>query len=331
VPDLLEKIKTAGLVGRGGAEFPTVAKWQSVGASSDIDKYLICNASEGEIGLFKDIFILENYPEQVIDGMAQAMGYLKIKVAYFNINKKYYQRVGRLLKKICYKYRKNGFEFRFFIEEPSYIGGEETAILNSIQGLRVEPRLKPPFPTEHGLFNQPTLIHNVETLFNISLVNDDLFENRRFYCLSGEIPNPGVFNFPADWSIKKVLKESKNWPDFEFFVQIGGSASGPVLNSGQLKQRVSGAGSIEVYPKNISQKILFLRWLKFFKEESCGQCVPCREGSFQLYRLVKNCQKIDKDQILAICEVVRESSFCALGKSISIPIESYYKNIIQIR
>ncbi len=327
---LIQKIEDAGLVGRGGAAYPTHLKWQSVKHAVGDNKYVICNASEGEIGLFKDIYILENYTKTVIEGMILAMDYLGTKDAYFNFNKKYYKTVGKKVDKALEKYRQQGYNFTVFQEEPSYIGGEETALINAISGFRTEPRLKPPYPSDAGLFYQPTLVHNVETLYNISRVNSDKFKDNRFYCISGKVKNRGVFHLPASWSVKKILKETKNLPKKEFFVQVGGSASGSVFNSDQISdEQVTGAGSIEVYSGKMSAKELLTKWFGFYNEESCGKCTPCRLGTFQLYRMIDGEKEIPWDDIVELLETLETTSFCALGRSVSKPVKNYISNILE--
>ncbi len=327
---LIQKIEEANLVGRGGAAYPTHLKWQAVNQAQGEQKYIICNASEGEIGLFKDIYILENYAETVVEGMILAMDYLGTKDAYFNFNKHYYKTVGNRVDKILEKYRLQGYKFEIFQEEPSYIGGEETALINAISGGRTEPRLKPPYPSDAGLFNKPTLVHNVETLYNIAQVNNDAFQDSRFYCISGEIKNRGVFHLPAVWSIKQILIESGNLPESEFFVQVGGSASGEVFNSNQIsEEKVTGAGSIEVYSGEIPAKELLTKWFSFYNEESCGKCTPCRLGTFQLHNMVDNNKTIPWDDIVELLETLEITSFCALGKSVAKPVKSYIDNILK--
>ena len=327
--NLIAKIKKANLVGRGGAGFPTALKWELAKKAKGKPKYVICNASEGEIGVFKDIHILKRFPKKVIKGMVLSMDFLGTREGYFNFNNTYYRQTKGKLQSILKKYEKKGYRFTIYKEMPSYIGGEETALLNAIEGKRIEPRLKPPFPCEEGLFSKPTLIHNVETLFNIAQVAEDAFEPKRFYCISGKIRRPGVYHLPDDWMIQEILKKTKNLPRFDFFVQIGGSASGLVLNQNQIEnQKMIGAGALEVYPASMDPRRVLFDWFKFYAEESCGKCTPCREGSYQLYQLIKNHKKIPWKKILEIVNTMEKTSFCALGKSIAIPVKSYMKNIL---
>ena len=327
---LIAKIEKAGLVGRGGAEYPTAKKWEEVKSAASGPKYVICNASEGELGLFKDLYILKKYPEQVFKGMVLALDYLGAKDAFLNINKKYYFRMGPNLSKITKKHNRRGYNIKIFPEEPSYIGGEETALLNAIENKRTEPRLKPPYPSSSGLFGKPTLINNVETFYNVACVDDNAFSNNRFYSISGKVKNSGVYHLSANLTVEEILKKTGNYPNFEFFVQIGGSASGPVYNQKQIKkEKMVGAGGLEVYDKKTDPKKIILRWVGFYQKESCGKCPPCRMGTYQLYDLIKSCRKVPWEKIFEILETTEETSFCALGKSVSMPINSYYANVFK--
>jgi NADH:ubiquinone oxidoreductase subunit F (NADH-binding) len=326
---LITKIEKAGLVGRGGAGFPTAAKWKNVKNAPGEKKYVVCNASEGEIGLLKDFYILKNYPERVLKGLVLALDYINSKEAFINLNKKYYRKLKSRLSPLIKNYNRKGYNIQIFVEEPSYIGGEETAIFTAIEGGRTEPRLKPPYPTVAGLFGKPTIINNVETLYDAACVTDGTFENKRFFSLSGKIKHRGVFNLPADWSIEKILKETGNYPDFDFFAQIGGSASGLVLNQKQLKdQKMIGGGGVEVYPKKKNPRKILLRWFDFYRNESCGKCGPCRMGTFQLYNLVKTSRTVPWAEIFRILETMKQTSFCALGRGVAEPVLSYYSNVL---
>ncbi len=328
--DILDKIKAAKLVGRGGAGFPVARKWEMVKKAAGRPKYVICNASEGELDVFKDIHILKKYPEDVVKGMVLAMDFLGTKQAYFNFNKKYYRRVVLKLDSILKRYEARGYRFTVYEEKPSYIGGEETALLNAIEGKRIEPRLKPPYPCDEGLFGKPTLIHNVETLFNIAQVAEDKFEPKRFYSLSSPLKRNRVCYLPDDWTIEKILKETKRYPRYDFFAQIGGGASGLVINQKQIEtQKMTGAGSIQVFKAETDPRELLLHWFEFYAKESCGKCTPCREGSYQLYKLLKRHKRVPWKKMMEIVETMGKTSFCALGKSILIPVKSYMKNVLR--
>lgn len=337
--DILNKIRKAGLVGRGGAGFPTADKWEAIKKAKGKKKYVVGNASEGEPGVAKDSYILENFAEEVIEGIKIAIDFLGAEKAYIYINHNYYKKFYKTLAKIIGK-----APIEFFIKpiDSGYIGGEESSMLNAIEGRRIEPRLHPPFPVTNGLWGCPTLINNVETFYNVSLValnkyKKDLRQGhrhgeaggaRRFYTISGDCLWTGVFSFPENWTIEKILKETKNYPKFPFFVQVGGEAAGEVLGSSQLKQPASGAGSITVYsvlkhkPEN-----LIKNWLDFFLNESCGKCTPCREGVYRL-REIMDLPNPDWRLFAYLLNNLEETSFCGLGCVVPIPIKSYVNNIL---
>lgn len=340
---IIKKIEKACLVGRGGAGFPTHIKLQAVAKAKSKTRYLVINGAEGEPGIYKDGHIIKNHLKELSLGVKITADTIKAKKIYFYLNSKYYKLYNLAIIK---EFNKVGLKGKFEIfekpKEAGYIGGEESTILNIIEGQHLEPRLRPPFPTEKGLFGEPTLINNIETLYNIYLVSVNKFSHQRFYSINLASKNIGVYSLPDDWSIAQVLRETGNYPDYKFFVQVGGDASGDVLNEKQLDQKVSGAGSITIYNLEKHQPTELIKyWLSFFAGHSCGQCAPCREGTYRLLELFKNinsgskCQKdcllkANKD-FLDICESLSSSSFCALGVSAPIAVLSYLKNVFPLK
>lgn len=334
--DILNKISAAGLVGRGGASYPTAKKWMAVKEALKTNKkgYIIVNGAEGEPGLKKDGYIFRHYAEEVIAGVYLAdkfLGSKKIKKIYIFLNRNYYLKYAPDLRNILdsRKYLKLGIKTEFFVkpERLVYVSGEETALLNLLEGKRVEPRLKPPYPTEKGLFACPTLVHNPETFYNVSLVARDKFEEKRFYTIGGAARHPGVYELSDKLSVEDILRKTENYPPMSFFVQVGGGASGKILNSGQLAASVEGAGLIMIYDKKrTDRKKLFRYWLNFYKEQSCGQCTICREGAYRLFELLDE-KSFDQKLFKKIIAGFRETSFCGLGASLPIPFESYFDNI----
>lgn len=333
--DILQKIKQANLVGRGGACFPTATKWEMVKNAPGEKKYVVCNASEGEPGVKKDGYILEHYPERVIDGMRIAVDFLSLGGkagktvvdvrVYIYINPEYYKKFVQKLSEII---GEAPIEIFKKPEGAGYIGGEETSVLNAIEGKRIEPRLRPPFPTTNGLWNCPTIINNVETLYNVSLVASGEYKKTRFYTINGDCLWTGVYEFPDDWTIEKILKETNNYPGFEFFAQIGGDGSGEVLNNKQLKRPAAGAGSITVYSVFKYKPIeLLQKWLDFFLNQSCGQCAPCREGVYRLSEIVK-LPKPDWKLFGDLLNNLSDTAFCGLGCVVPVPIKSYFDNVL---
>lgn len=329
--NVLEGMKKAGIIGRGGSGFPTHLKWQAVKNSKDKIKYIVINGAEGEPGVYKDGYILENYLDDFLLGVKFAFDFIKAKNIYFYLNREYYDLYKNKIIKIADKIGlKNKFSL---VEKPldsGYVAGEETSILNIIEGESAEPRVKPPLPTCHGLYGSPTLINNVETIYNIFLLSKKKFQNKRFYSVNFDKKNKGVYFLLDNLSIEEVLRETNNYPKYDFFVQIGGDASGEVLNSGQLDRKVDGAGSITIYNlKKHNPEKLFKYWLSFFRDNSCGQCTPCREGTYRLFEIFKsNGVDMNGDENFQdLCDNLFLSSLCGLGSSAPVAVLSYLKNV----
>jgi len=338
IENILTKIETAGLVGRGGASYPVAKKWAAVKEALKGKKvgYIIVNGAEGEPGVKKDGYLINRYPEEVLDGVYladQFLGTEKIKHIYFFLNSEYYKNYAPNLKKVLSvkKYARLEKKLKFVVkpEVLTYVSGEESALLNLIEGKKVEPRLKPPYPTSAGLFKAPTLINNTETFYNVSLVGKNKFKNERFYTINGAVSHRGVYSLPAELTIEEVLRKTNNFPNYKFFVQVGGEAAGEVLRSDQLNGPVEGAGSIMVYDFKKTDKHKLLKyWLNFYHEQSCGNCTVCREGTYRLRELV-NQKQYDKKLFWELVTALEESSFCALGRSLPIPVKSYFLNILE--
>jgi len=331
--DIVDKIKKVGLIGRGGGCFPVADKWSAVAKAmadkldGDKTSYVICNCSEGEPGVKKDGYIIEHFADRVIDGMAIAIDTIKAERGFFYINPAYHKKYKGLLAK---NIAQSGAPIELFMKpyEAGYIGGEETTLLNVIEGRRAEPRMRPPYPPTSGLWGKPTLINNVETFYNVSLVAADEYKRERFYTITGDCLYEDVYQLPEDWSIEKVLKTNHNYPNFPFFVQVGGDGAGEVLNAKQLNRPATGAGSIHVYSlTKYKPRELMLRWATFFFLESCGQCTPCRDGNL---RLKESLEQSDPDwkTVAEILDNLAETSFCGLGCAAAIAIKSYVKNVL---
>ena len=240
---------------------------------ADAKGYIVCNAAEGEPGVLKDAFILENYPEAVIDGMKIAMETIGAKEAFINLR-------HDLFDKLAEDLRKNIGEAKIKIlrESGGYLAGEETTMMETIEEKeRREPRVRPPFPTEKGLWGCPTLVNNVETFYSVSLIAKGEYKKERFYTLSGDIEKMGVFSLPENWTIEKVLHKTGNFPQEDFFVQEGGGVSGKILLENELTEEVQGTGAIIVHlVSKKDTKELMKKWVEFFYQENCGNCVPFR-------------------------------------------------------
>lgn len=310
VGNIIEKIEKAKLLGRGGAGFPACYKWYSVKGVDAPQKYVICNASEGEPDVFKDGYILERYAEDVVDGIRIALDEIGNSSGYIYLKPKYYFKFRRKLEELI-----GDLPIELFKKTENYIAGEETALLNVIEGKREEPRMKPPYPTESGLFGCPTLINNVETFYHVSKISKDEYKGTKFYSISGDVKHKGVFEFPEIWPIKRILKETGNWPDFDFFVKSGGGATGDILLESELGGLAEGAGAIIVFDRRKVKPIpLMKKWAEFFFNGNCDKCAPCREGMYRILEVLNSKQGLDKQVLDDIFFVLEKSSLCPLGR-----------------
>jgi NADH:ubiquinone oxidoreductase subunit F (NADH-binding) len=318
---IIEQLKNSGLKGRGGANFPTGLKWEAVKNVSAEKKYIICNASEGEPGVEKDYFLLDKYAEEVIKGINIALKEIENSSAYIYLNPDYFPKLENKIKKAI-----GELPIVLFKKPRGYVCGEESTILNIIEGKEAKPRLKPPFPTEKGLWGYPTLINNVETFYQVARIAEGKYQADRFYTLGGQAKNKGVSSLPENLTIRQVLEQTKNWPDFDFFVQVGGAMSGEVLASSELDKPVSGAGAVIIYKTSEDPLSIMRQWAGFFMDQSCGQCVPCREGTYRLNEELKK-KEFDRSLIEDLLFVLAETSLCPLGRGAAVPFIGYLNKI----
>jgi NADH:ubiquinone oxidoreductase subunit F (NADH-binding) len=315
--EIIAKLKESGLVGRGGAGFPAWQKWQAVKESPGEKRYIVCNGSEGEPMVFKDKYILENYPAQVVEGIKIALSVIANSQAYIYLNQAYYQQFKDTLEGLS-----QGSPISLFAEPGGYLAGEETTLLNIIEGKIAEPRLKPPFPAQKGLWGQPTLINNVETFYWVSKISRNQYHNSRFYCITGDAPKPGVYERPENYTIEQVLKETGNWPSFDFFCQAGGGASGAIMLSKELNQSLKGTGSIIIFNKAAIKPMNLLKsWANFYTKANCDRCLSCREGIYRLNELLASGQS-NPAALQDILAALEKTSLCPLGKMAALPFKT---------
>lgn len=331
--DLLVAIERAQLVGRGGASFPAHLKWRRIKELDAPKKYVVCNASEGEMGVRKDFYLLEKFPEKVFKGMVLAMDFLSTKEGYLNINKNYYQTLKSKIDPVLQVCRQSGYLINVFEEDPSYIGGETGALLNAIEGKKTQPRPDEPSPSVKGIFGCPVLLHNVETLYDVARVAEGSYQPTRLATILG-VAHEGVFEVANTDKVAAILRATDNYPAQPFFALVGGGASGEVITPAQAEEAtIWGCGSIEVYPLTTTPKAFLSKIFNFYAKESCGKCTPCRDGSWQLKEIVANlADEADKNsvpwaQIAPILTVMEQTSYCGLGRAIALPIRSYARNI----
>ncbi|NQV00753.1 MAG: hypothetical protein HQ537_01335 [Parcubacteria group bacterium] len=328
--DIIAKLKENELLGRGGAGFPAGLKWEMVKSAKAEKKYIICNCSEGEPEVFKDGFILENYPKDIVNGIKIALETIDNSSAYIYLRKDYFDKFKSKLEELI-----KGLPITLFKKTGGYLSGEETTIFAAIEGKRQEPRIKPPFPPQKGLFGYPTLINNAETFYHIAKIAKDEYKKTCFYSISGEVENKGVYELPKDWPIEKILKETKNFPKFgpsadeaSFFVQAGGGVSGEILLPNELSQPVKWLRAIIVFNREKTDCFaLMKKWVNFFLENNCDKCAPCREGVYRIAEILEK-NKINKQLLNDIFFVLEETSFCALGRAVVVPFSSLIEKIL---
>jgi NADH:ubiquinone oxidoreductase subunit F (NADH-binding) len=334
--NVLQKLKDAELLGKGGAAFPVWQKWEGCGAAEDDLKYIICNSSEGELGLFKDLYVWRNHMDLVFKGIDFAMEFLGNTEVYIHINRDYYNELHPQLYKFVNDRRWRSI-FHINIEENCYIGGEASALMNIIETGLAQPRPRTTRTVVKGLFEKPTLMQNVETFHDIALVLSDKYDNRRFSGVFGDgIKKKIVAHHGIKATISEILEQNNIRPNFDYYVQIGGSASGLVLNKSQLDGNIMiGGGSVEIFDKNKRNFLTFVQRLgNFYQKESCGKCMG-KKFAVGLNDLIKTF-KTEQDAVdnipnmLTFVNDMNKKTFCKLCKSIKQPFVSYCKNILNL-
>jgi NADP-reducing hydrogenase subunit HndC len=355
--EVIEEVKKSGLRGRGGAGFPAGEKWETAAKTKAERKYFICNLDESEPGTYKDRTIAEKNPHQIIEGLLIGAHAVGAKKAFIYINGSY-KKQAEILRIAIDQAREKEFvgrgilgssidvDIEIFEGAGAYICGEETALLNSIEGHRGEPRFKPPFPPVSGLHGAPTIVNNAETLANIpyiirhgaekySQIGSITSPGTKLFVLSGAVRNEGVFEAPLGTTAHELIYNSlyggglKSGREF-WFAQIGG-ASGRLVPTGKTDRPLVygdceyplGSGSILVVDKNANIKDYLLSWAGFFHRESCGKCVPCREGTYRLWEIAKriknnDLREKDRENIKDVLWTLENTTFCPLGKFASV-------------
>ncbi len=360
--EILNQVKAANLRGRGGAGFPAGVKWSFVPKDVEKPKYLCVNADEGEPGTFKDRYIMTHNPHLLLEGILITSYCVGIHTAYVYIRGEYEAIALRLEQAISEAYKNNllgkkilgsDFGLDVFVHRGAgaYICGEETALLESLEGKRGNPRLKPPFPASVGLFGCPTVINNVETLSNIPYIilnGPERFcklglpkdGGTRIFGVSGMVKNPGIYELPLGTNLKDIIvqcaggmKEGK-----KLKAVIPGGMSAPVLKADEVDinmdfdslveaKSMLGSAAIIVIDEGTSMLDVLKLVAKFYSHESCGQCTPCRIGNSWINKIVQRMadgkgNKGDLDQIIKIANSMLGKTLCPLGDAAAMPILS---------
>jgi [NiFe] hydrogenase diaphorase moiety large subunit len=348
--EIIQEMLSSGLKGRGGAGFPTGMKWKFTAAEKSTEKYVVCNADEGEPGTFKDREILDRVSNKVHGGMAiagKAIG-AKKGIVYLRGEYRYLlpklmielESFNKMIKEIGYD-----FDIEYRMGSGAYICGEESALFESIEGKRGEPRNKPPYPTVSGVFEKPTSINNVETLVTAMMIIQHGAKNfiqygtkdsrgSKVFSISGDTPTPGIFELELGMTVQQFVNEFGDGDTKA--VQVGG-ASGFCVPRKKFVETIIGfegvptGGSMKLFNSSRSMYNVLHNYLEFFTEESCGQCTPCRVGCQQLLKGIEKVKKGEAkstylNELMKLADTMKIAAKCGLGQSVGNAFKSIVGN-----
>jgi len=354
-PDIIETMKQSGLKGRGGAGFPTGMKWNFAAAAQAEEKFVICNADEGEPGTFKDRVILQDHPDLVFEGMTIAGKAIGARSGIVFLRGEYTYLRPQLESVLDRRRKQNllgkdilgsdlDFDIRIFMGAGAYICGEETALIEALEGFRGEPRNRPPFPVNTGFLGRPSIVNNVETLASAACILQKGVEwwkatgtagstGIKIFSVSGDCGKPGVYEFPMGITVAQLLMEVGG--EGAKAVQVGG-ASGLCIPASQFQRAIAfedipTGGSIIVFGQQRDMLDVLRNFLDFFVDESCGQCTPCRLGNRKLLEGVEllkegKCSMAYLQELCALGDTMQIASKCGLGQSSPSAFLSVVKN-----
>ena len=365
-PDaVIGMVKDTGLRGRGGAGFPTGLKWSFVPQNDGKPHYLVVNADESEPGACKDVPIMMANPHALLEGVIISSYAIRANHAFIYIRGEVPQAIRRVATAIREAEQAgllgdnilgSGFSLRVEVHSGAgaYICGEETALLDSLEGYRGQPRLKPPFPATHGLYAAPTVVNNVETITNIPwIINNGVEWFRQFgtekspgfkvFAVSGHVARPGIYEAPLGITMRELLDYAGGVVGGDGTVKfwIPGGSSVPMLTADHLDTPLTyeamaeagtmlGTGTPMVFNSTVSVVKAVTRWLEFYKHESCGKCTPCREGTYWITGVLERFEhghgtNADMDLLVEVCGNIAGRSFCALGDAAATPYPAALK------
>ena len=365
-PDaIIGTVKDTGLRGRGGAGFPTGLKWSFVPQNDGKPHYLVVNADESEPGACKDVPIMMANPHALIEGVIISSYAIRANHAFIYIRGEVPQAIRRVATAVREAEQAgllgdnilgSGFSLSITVHSGAgaYICGEETALLDSLEGYRGQPRLKPPFPATHGLYAAPTVVNNVETIANIPWITNNGVEwFRQFgtekspgfkvFAVSGHVARPGIYEAPLGITMRELLDYAGGVVGGDGTVKfwIPGGSSVPMLTADHLDTPLTyeamaeagtmlGTGTPMVFNSTISVVKAVTRWLEFYKHESCGKCTPCREGTYWITGVLERFEHghgtdADMDLLVEVCGNIAGRSFCALGDAAATPYPAALK------
>jgi NADH-quinone oxidoreductase subunit F len=365
-PDsVVGEVKAAGLVGRGGAAFPTGIKWEGAANAPGRPKYIVCNADESEPGTFKDRILMEEDPHRIIEGMVIAAHAVGATQGYIYVRGEY-PRAFKVMSEAVAEARRGGvlganvfgselgFDIEMRLGAGAYICGEETALLESIEGKRGLPRIKPPFPTTHGLFGKPTVINNVETFCNVPLIAErGAMEYRKLgtekspgpklFCVSGQVQRPGLYEVPFGVALRHLIFDLAGGPKagHKLRAVLMGGAAGAFALEKDLDVVLSfeslsaaglplGSGAVMVFDESADMRDVLKRLAHFFADESCGKCYPCQLGAHRQYEILERNAAGrplagDRERLSDVGGTMIDASLCGLGQTAATAVLSAMK------
>ena len=359
--EIIELVKDSGLRGRGGAGFPTGMKWGFIPQGDDKPHYLVVNADESEPGTCKDIPLMLATPHTLVEGVTISSYAIRASHAFIYVRGEVLHVVRRLQRAVQEAYlaghlgsniHGSGYDLELVVHAGAgaYICGEETAMLDSLEGRRGQPRLRPPFPAVAGLYACPTVINNVESIASVPCIvangaewfasmGTEKSKGMTLYSLSGHVNGPGQYEAPLGITLRELLELAggvRHGHELKFWTP--GGSSTPILTAEHLDvpldyEGVTGAGSmlgtkaLQIFDDTTCVVRAVLRWTEFYKHESCGKCTPCREGTWWLVQTLERLERgdgteADLDQLVDLCDNILGRSFCALGDGATAPITS---------
>jgi formate dehydrogenase beta subunit len=332
-PDrVLAELEASGLTGMGGAGFPAWRKWEAV-RREPAPRVVVVNADEGEPGTVKDRYVMELRPQLLLEGLEIAMRFCETDDAYIYLREEYATARSRLQEAI----ETRRLPVRIVVGAGAYIAGEETAMLESMEGRRAMPRLRPPFPAQFGYLGRPTLINNVETLAHVALILRGGRQAVRLWSVSGCVREPGCYEAPLDVTARQLIDDYAGGASQEIGAIVpGGSASGILppaaldvpLTRDALREWGAGPGSagFQVFPASYSPVRLLAETMRFFAEESCQKCTPCRIGNRALHHLFAGDLEMSRAKLDKWLDAMEKTSICGLGQASPFPVRNVLRH-----
>jgi len=359
--EVISEVENSNLNGRGGAGFPAGRKWRFVATATRTPKFVVCNADESEPLIFKDRVLIDTNPHQILEGMMIAAYAIGASSGYIYIRGEYFNQAQRLERAIEQAERSgwlgeniacSGFSFQIHVHRGAgaYICGEETALLESLEGKRGEPRVRPPYPPTSGYRNLPTLVNNVESFAAVPHIlqrgadwyknlSDNSAGGTKLYMLLGHVNRPGLFEAPFGLTLRQIIDDFGGGlrPGSKFHFALCGGAAGTIVDESLLDTPIDyasagkgislGAGAFLVCDERVSPVAMLRELMHFFTVESCGKCTPCREGTRRAYELLVRLaggggRSGDLEELARLASVMQAASYCGLGQSVYLPVTS---------